>query len=364
MEPTRSPQATITDLLDRILDKGILLNTDIIVSVAGIPLLGVNLKLALAGIETMLQYGIMEDWDEAQRAIAAKEVQDAAPNLATDEYVIFSTFGTHWYSKGIYECWRPGTIYITNKRLFLFRKMPAEILFQTYYEEIKAMDIKEKPHYTGIDRKELHLLLKEDELMPLHSNDTEKLKEAIESVLKTKGIIIEDNVIIPDKKEIYSNLLQEEENLIDEDKLWYLTPIVTNGKVENQWKPGHLYLTDKRLCWWYDFDKKVLCDIPSNNIINVTIEGENFGNTLVGEKTLLVLYRNGDENKVVCFSSNDDVLKKWKKVIEEQMKEYEAPPNIETCPICGKKANRDKLLKNGCSRCGWVSHRIDRVIAE
>ena len=160
MEPTRSPQATVTDLLDRILDKGILLNTDIIISVSGIPLLGVNLKLALAGIETMLQYGIMEDWDEAQRAIAAKEVQDSSPPLAADEYVIFSTFGTHWYSKGIYECWRPGTIYLTNKRLFLYRKMPAEILFQTDYEEIKAMDIKEKPHYTGIDRKEIHLLIK------------------------------------------------------------------------------------------------------------------------------------------------------------------------------------------------------------
>lgn len=75
MEPTRSPQATLNDLLDRILDKGILLNTDLIISVSGIPLLGINLKLALAGMETMLEYGIMEDWDEAQRAIGTKEAQ-------------------------------------------------------------------------------------------------------------------------------------------------------------------------------------------------------------------------------------------------------------------------------------------------
>ena len=56
--------------------------------------------------------------------------------------------------------------------------------------------------------------------------------------------------------------------------------------------------------------KKYFAIFRSNKIINVTIEGGNLGNTLVGEKSLLVLYRNEDENKVVCFSGNDDVLKK------------------------------------------------------
>lgn len=180
MEPTRSPIATLNDLIDRILDKGILLNTDLIISVSGIPLLAVNLKLALAGMETMLQYGIMEDWDEAQRAIANKEAQTKEVPLKKDEYIIFSVFGTHWYSKGIYECWRAGTIYLTNKRLIMFRKAPAEVLFETPYEEIKAMALKEKPHFTGILRQELHLLLKEEEIMPVHSIDTLELKEAIE----------------------------------------------------------------------------------------------------------------------------------------------------------------------------------------
>lgn len=73
MEPVRTPQATLNDLLDRLLDKGLLLNADLIITVAEIPLLGVNLKLALAGMDTMLKYGIMKDWDEAQRAAAAKE---------------------------------------------------------------------------------------------------------------------------------------------------------------------------------------------------------------------------------------------------------------------------------------------------
>ncbi|MFC2071676.1 gas vesicle protein [Chloroflexota bacterium] len=73
MQPTRDTHATLVDLLDRVLEKGLVLNADLIINVAGIPLLGVNLRAYLAGIETMLKYGIWQDWDEAQRAIVAKE---------------------------------------------------------------------------------------------------------------------------------------------------------------------------------------------------------------------------------------------------------------------------------------------------
>ena len=73
MEPTRDTHATLVDLLDRVLDKGLVLDADLIIHVAGIPLLGVKLRAALAGMETMLKYGIWQDWDEAQRAIATKE---------------------------------------------------------------------------------------------------------------------------------------------------------------------------------------------------------------------------------------------------------------------------------------------------
>lgn len=73
MEPTREVNATLVDLLDRVLEKGLIINADIIISVAGVPLVGVNLKAALAGMETMLKYGMMKDWDQAQRAIARQE---------------------------------------------------------------------------------------------------------------------------------------------------------------------------------------------------------------------------------------------------------------------------------------------------
>ena len=73
MNPTRDTHATLVDLLDRVLDKGLVLDADLIIHVAGIPLLGVKLRAALAGMETMLKYGIWQDWDEAQRVAATKE---------------------------------------------------------------------------------------------------------------------------------------------------------------------------------------------------------------------------------------------------------------------------------------------------
>jgi len=68
MEPTRDLHATLTDLLDRVLDKGVIINADVIITVSGIPLIAINLRAAIAGMETMLEYGLMTDWDEMTRS--------------------------------------------------------------------------------------------------------------------------------------------------------------------------------------------------------------------------------------------------------------------------------------------------------
>jgi len=62
MEPTRQGRATLVDLLDRVLDKGLLLNADLIISLAGVPLIAVNIRAAIASVETMLEYGLMRDF--------------------------------------------------------------------------------------------------------------------------------------------------------------------------------------------------------------------------------------------------------------------------------------------------------------
>lgn len=173
MEPTREINATLVDLLDRVLEKGLIINADIIISVAGVPLVGVNLKAALASMETMLKYGMMKDWDIEQRTIARQE-QVKLPLLG-GEQIILKTFGSFYYSEGIYQAWRTGQVYVTDKRLFLFRKEPEEMLFETKIDEIKNMT-----NGKGENKEETHITLKNNNLIKLHSKNIEELKSAIQ----------------------------------------------------------------------------------------------------------------------------------------------------------------------------------------
>jgi len=48
----------LADVIDRILDKGLVINADITVSVVGVELLGIKIRAALASFETAAQYGL------------------------------------------------------------------------------------------------------------------------------------------------------------------------------------------------------------------------------------------------------------------------------------------------------------------
>ena len=65
----------IVELIDRILEKGAILNADLIITVAEVPLLAANLRLALASVETMIKYGVMSDWLEATDIIENEKVK-------------------------------------------------------------------------------------------------------------------------------------------------------------------------------------------------------------------------------------------------------------------------------------------------
>ena len=58
LEPTRDTGSTLVDLIDRILDKGLVINADITVSVAGVELLGIKVGATLASFETAARYGL------------------------------------------------------------------------------------------------------------------------------------------------------------------------------------------------------------------------------------------------------------------------------------------------------------------
>ena len=48
----------LADAIDRILDKGLVINADITIDVAGVELLGIKIRAALASFETAARYGL------------------------------------------------------------------------------------------------------------------------------------------------------------------------------------------------------------------------------------------------------------------------------------------------------------------
>ena len=58
VQAERDTPGTLADVIDRILDKGLVVNADIAVSVAGVELLGIKIRAALASFETAAKYGL------------------------------------------------------------------------------------------------------------------------------------------------------------------------------------------------------------------------------------------------------------------------------------------------------------------
>ena len=168
-----------------------MLNADVLISVAGIPLLGLNLKAALAGMDTMLKYGIWEDCrmqpkghgqqkSEEERSLTSCPLQEG-------EEILLRTFGTHWHSKGIYHSWRPAYIYVTNRRIFLYRKEPAEVLFTAYYEDIMGYAIERKVNIAKKETDYLCIMLKNGAIAKLHPTDAYVVKDAVVDEMNRLG---------------------------------------------------------------------------------------------------------------------------------------------------------------------------------
>ncbi|MFC6767858.1 gas vesicle protein GvpM [Natrinema soli] len=83
MRPRKNDDALV-DVLDVLLRDGAILRADVIVSVADIPLVGIKLTAAIAGMETMTEYGLFEEWDASRRTAAVSRRQYDRSELDED----------------------------------------------------------------------------------------------------------------------------------------------------------------------------------------------------------------------------------------------------------------------------------------
>jgi len=90
----------LVDVVDRILDKGLVINADIMVSVAGVELLGIKIRAALASFETAARYGLefpsgtnlqTPAWQEA--VVAKENCPQCDKRVPTEELI---TTGCPW----------------------------------------------------------------------------------------------------------------------------------------------------------------------------------------------------------------------------------------------------------------------------
>jgi len=185
LQPSRD--GGLVDLVDRILAKGVILHADLIISVSGVPLIGVNLKAAIAGMTTMMDYGMMDAWDEKVRSFVIADSDEEAP-LSEKEEIVLKTFGSHnCRGTSSSNIWSSGYLYLTNKRLFLFRKKPAKILFETPVDCINEISVTTNECFQG--KKEVLLLSLQtgqsanNEVL-LYAEEIDMLKRKLEEKIK------------------------------------------------------------------------------------------------------------------------------------------------------------------------------------
>ena len=74
-------QMNLFDLLDRILDKGVVINGDITIAFAGVDLLSLKVNLVIASLETAKRYGIELPWEKWAREKAELEKKEKKKKL-------------------------------------------------------------------------------------------------------------------------------------------------------------------------------------------------------------------------------------------------------------------------------------------
>jgi len=173
LEPVRNPQATLPDLIDVLLNRGVVVHLDLIISVADIPLIGVSLKAAIAGIETMLEYGMMRSWDEQTRAWVQRSISRTVPFLPDEELI--ARMAGACESSGYSSTWRPGTVYLTNRRLFVFRREPREMLWEARLDAIRAIETYVDNTIGGQARTRVRLRTGDGSILRLSASDPERL---------------------------------------------------------------------------------------------------------------------------------------------------------------------------------------------
>lgn len=267
LEPTRDARATLPDLIEVLLDKGVVLHLDLIISVADIPLIGVNLKAAIAGIETMLEFGMMRQWDEQTRGWVQRSISRTVPFAEGEELVMRMTGG--FRHTGLYTTWRPGTVYVTDRRLFVFRRDPREMLWETALTDIQ--EVSAEPEVTiGSERRRIRVRLNNGSEALLSAAEPDRLADLVrERTRRFRGAprVADAGSMGPPA--------------IRQGHLWYHEPRAGSFV----WRGGGARLTESGISWKSPVDARAALDVPYAEMLDTRLES---GNSPKGSLILVI----------------------------------------------------------------------------
>lgn len=357
VEPIRERRATLVDLLDRALDKGVVLHADVIISVAGIPLIGLTLRAALAGMETMLKYGIMEAWDESIRSWETNYRKLKQRSFLKEDQVILDMLGAHLYEEGIYAAWRYGRFFLTSDALVLYHQTYDEELLRIDLARVRGIIVRtENPSSNGTCPL-LYVVLDNGQVHRIRAMDVHVLKDKLFELVVNNGVYSDVRPVIPEYEEPVLSVLAYDEVVTHGGNLWHLCEKNSPGSIANTtWRPGKMYLTDRRLLWWYQTESNFLQDIPIESICACCEDERSIQETPV----LDLIYQKDSVRQVVSFSGKR--VGEWREAIQSAINQNgnQGAVQKESCPACDRLSDIENLLNKGCPHCGWMSARKQR----
>lgn len=245
LEPTRDPRVTLVELVDTLLNRGLYLNIDAIISVADIPLIGLNLRATLAGMETMLEYGMMREWDRSTREWVQKTAARGLP-MGADEQLIAKMAGGHFHDGDFHRDWRPGSLYLTSERLIAFRRDPQEILWQAPLKEIQTVEVHAESTIGSEDIDRLFVMTEDGAVTVLSASSAQGMRDLILKKVTPGRRAVEDSpgrsrIMPPNDRRIEESRSKP----LREGHLWHLQEMASRS----EWRGGHAELTTKGFTW-------------------------------------------------------------------------------------------------------------------
>lgn len=281
MEPTRNPRATLPELVDVLLNKGVYLDLDLIITVSDIPLIGVNLRATIAGMETMLEYGMMRNWDERTRAWVRQSISRDLPLREGEDVVAKMPGGHYWQdSRASFATWRPGAIYLTTHRLIAFRKDPHEVLWQSTLLQIAGVRLEQETSVGGEKRERLLVETLDGSTTLLSAERPQRLIDLIRRARRDSGELTpapraEDGTAQDNAAEPVTEVLSGE--------MWYQE----QRSGSSMWRGGTgAYDTRKGFSWKGALDQRPAIRLLPEDIQTVTAES---GRTPLGNSSILVV---------------------------------------------------------------------------